>query len=62
MKSKFLFTVLLLISTIFSFAQDKILMDASNSIKIDELKEKMYAYSSDEFEGRGTPRRVNNLQ
>ena len=39
MKSKFLFTVIFLISTIFSFGQDQILMDASNSIKIDELKE-----------------------
>ena len=61
MKSKFLFTVIFLISTIFSFAQDKILMDASNSIKIDELKEKMYAYSSDEFEGRGTPSKGQQL-
>ena len=36
-------------------------MDASNSIKIDELKEKMYAYSSDEFEGRGTPSKGQQL-
>ena len=41
--------------------QDQILMDASNSIKIDELKEKMYAYSSDEFEGRGTPSKGQQL-
>ena len=61
MKSKFIFTVIFLISTIFSFGQDKILMDASNSIKIDELKEKMYAYSSDEFEGRGTPSKGQQL-
>ena len=61
MKSKFLFTVIFLISTIFSFGQDQILMDASNSIKIDELKEKMYAYSSDEFEGRGTPSKGQQL-
>ena len=61
MKSKFLYTVIFLISTIFSFGQDQILMDASNSIKIDELKEKMYAYSSDEFEGRGTPSKGQQL-
>jgi len=61
MKSKFLFTVLFLISTIFSFGQDKILMEASNSIKIDELKEKMYVYSSDEFEGKDTPSRGQEL-
>ena len=61
MKSKFLFTVLFLISTIFSFGQDKILMEASNSIKIDELKEKMYTYSSDEFEGKDTPSKGQEL-
>ena len=46
MKSKFLFPTLVFISVFFSFGQDKILMDASNSIKIDELKEKLYKYSS----------------
>ena len=61
MKSKFLFIVLFLISTIFSFGQDKILMEASNSIKIDELKEKMYTYSSDEFEGKDTPSKGQEL-
>ena len=61
MKSKFLFTVIFLIGSIVSFGQDQILMDASNSIKIDELKEKMYAYSSDEFEGRGTPSKGQQL-
>ena len=61
MKSKFLFTVIFLISTIFSFGQDKILTDASNSIKINELKEKMNVYSSDEFEGRGTPSKGQQL-
>ena len=36
-------------------------MEASNSIKIDELKEKMYTYSSDEFDGRGTPSKGQQL-
>jgi len=36
-------------------------MDASNSIKIDELKEKLYKYSSDEFEGRATPSKGQEL-
>ena len=55
MKSKLTLSIILITCVIFSYAQDKILMEASNSIKIDELKEKMYTYSSDEFEGRGTP-------
>ena len=55
MKSKLTFSIILITCVIFSYAQDKVLMEASNSIKIDELKEKMYTYSSDEFEGRGTP-------
>ena len=61
MKSKFLFPTLVFISVFFSFGQDKILMDASNSIKIDELKEKLYKYSSDEFEGRATPSKGQEL-
>ena len=61
MKSKFLFPALVFISVFFSFGQDKILMDASNSIKIDELKEKLYKYSSDEFEGRATPSKGQEL-
>ena len=61
MKSKFLFPGLVFISVFFSFGQDKILMDASNSIKIDELKEKLYKYSSDEFEGRATPSKGQEL-
>ena len=52
MKSKFIFSSFLIISVILTYGQDKILMQASNSIKIDELKEKMYTYSSDEFDGR----------
>lgn len=61
MKSKFLFPALVFISVFFSYGQDKILMDASNSIKIDELKEKLYKYSSDEFEGRATPSKGQEL-
>ena len=61
MKSKLIFSITLITSVIFSFAQDKILMEASNSIKIDELKEKMYTYSSDEFEGKDTPSRGQEL-
>ena len=55
MKSKLIFSITFLVGVIFTYSQDKILMEASKSIKIDELKEKMYAYSSDEFDGRGTP-------
>ena len=61
MKLKFLFPALVFISAFFSYGQDKILMDASNSIKIDELKEKLYKYSSDEFEGRATPSKGQEL-
>ena len=55
MKLRFKFSVILLISVIFTYSQNKILMEASNSIKINDLKKKMYIYSSDEFDGRGTP-------
>ena len=61
MISKLIFSITLITSVIFSYAQDKILMDASNSIKIDELKEKMYTYSSGEFEGKDTPSRGQQL-
>ena len=61
MKSKLIFSITLVTCVFFSYAQDKILMDASNSIKIDELKEKMYTYSSDEFEGKDTPSRGQQL-
>ena len=50
-----------LLSFVFSNAQNDILLNASNSIKIDELKEKLYIYSSDEFEGRGTPSKGQEL-
>ena len=61
MKSKLIFSITLITCVIFSYSQDKILMEASNSIKIDELKEKMYTYSSDEFEGKDTPSRGQEL-
>ena len=61
MKSRFIFTCVLIISVILSYGQDKIMMEASNSIKINELKEKMYTYSSDEFDGRGTPSKGQQL-
>ena len=61
MKSKLIFSIILITCVFFSYAQDKILMEASNSIKIDELKEKMYTYSSDEFDGRGTPSKGQQL-
>ena len=32
-----------------------------HSIKVDELKEKLFKYSSDEFEGRGTPSKGQEL-
>ncbi|GIR22107.1 MAG: hypothetical protein CM15mP36_13140 [Flavobacteriales bacterium] len=35
MKSKLIFSITLITSVIFSYAQDKILMNASNSIKIE---------------------------
>ena len=61
MKIKIFVTFFFFVFALFSFGQEKILMDASNSIKIDELKEKLYEYSSDEFEGRGTPSKGQQL-
>ena len=55
MKSKLIFSIILITCAFFSYAQDKILMEASNSIKIEELYEIMYTYSSDVFDGWGTP-------
>tara|TARA_B100001287_G_scaffold262820_1_gene253121 strand:+ start:95 stop:1591 length:1497 start_codon:yes stop_codon:yes gene_type:complete len=45
----------------FCYGQQDVLNKASNSIKIDELKEKLYKYSSDEFGGRGTPSKGQQL-
>ena len=61
MRIKLLLFKILLFSFIISYGQDDILLKASNSIKIDELKEKLYKYSSDEFEGRGTPSKGQQL-
>ena len=58
---KTLLLKIFLLSFAFSNAQNDILLNASNSIKIDELKEKLYIYSSDEFEGRGTPSKGQEL-
>ena len=61
MKLKFLlFTSLSLIS-IYIYGQSEVLLNASNSIKINDLKQKLYKYSSDEFEGRGTPSKGQEL-
>ena len=54
MKLKFLFSIALTITSFFIHGQSEALLKASNSIKIDELKEKMYKYASDEFEGKDT--------
>ena len=61
MKLKFLLYIALALSPIFTLCQSEILLEASNSIKIDELKEKMSKYSSDEFEGKGTPSKGQEL-
>ena len=61
MRIKLLLFKILLFSFIISYGQHDILLKASNSIKIDELKEKLYKYSSDEFEGRGTPSKGQQL-
>ena len=61
MKLKFLFSIALTLISLFIHGQSEALLNASNSIKIDELKEKLYKYSSDEFEGRGTPSKGQEL-
>ena len=50
-----------LLSFVFSFSQEKILSMASESINIEELKEMLYIYSSDEFGGRETPSKGQDL-
>ena len=47
MKKKFLFSIALTLSSLFIQGQKEAILKASNSIKIDELKEKMYKYASD---------------
>ena len=61
MCKKILFLFAFLINIFLTTGQENILLEASNSIKIDELKEKLYKYSSDEFEGRGTPSQGQQL-
>ena len=61
MNKKLLFSIILLISTIVVSSQNNILSKADNTIKVIELKEKLYKYSSDEFEGRGTPSKGQEL-
>ena len=61
MKLKFLFLIALTLSSLFIQGQSEAQFKASNSIKIDELKEKMYKYASDEFEGKGTPSKGQEL-
>ena len=61
MKLKFLFSIALTLSSLFIQGQSEALLNASHSIKIDELKEKMYKYASDEFEGKDTPSKGQEL-
>ena len=61
MKLKFLFSIALTLTSFFIYGQSEALLKASNSIKIDELKEKMYKYASDEFEGKDTPSKGQEL-
>ena len=61
MNIKFLLPVFFSLTSIYIYWQNEVLMEASSSIKIDELKEKMYKYSSDEFEGKGTPSKGQEL-
>ena len=61
MKLKFLLSITLFLSSIIFYGQNEVLLKASESIKTEELKEKLYKYSSDEFEGRGTPSKGQEL-
>ena len=61
MRLKFLLSITLFLSSIIFYGQNEVLLKASESIKIEELKEKLYKYSSDEFEGRGTPSKGQEL-
>ena len=50
--------------TIQGFSQvkkDKKAIKYAKTIKAEELKEKLYIYASDEFEGRGTPSKGQEL-
>ncbi len=61
MKIKSTSLIILLFSVIFCHGQQKELTLASNSIQISELKDKLYKFSSDKFEGRGTPSKGQQL-
>ena len=61
MRLKFLLSITLFLSSIIFYGQNEVLLKASESIKTEELKEKLYKYSSDEFEGRGTPSKGQEL-
>ena len=55
---------LFIVFTIQGFSQikkDRKLVKYSKTIKAEELKEKLYIYASDEFEGRGTPSKGQEL-
>ena len=53
MKHKFLLLILVLIASP-NFGQSQNQETYASSISADELKEKLYTYASDEFEGRET--------
>jgi len=61
MRSKLFLLITFSLGSIYIIGQNEVLLEASNSIKIDELKEKMYKYSSDEFEGKDTPSKGQEL-
>lgn len=61
MKLKFLFSIALALTSIFFHGQSEALLKASNSITTKDLQNMLYVYSSDEFEGRGTPSRGQDL-
>ena len=51
---KLKFTVVLLVITNLTIGQAQLQETYASSITADELKEKLYTYASDEFEGRET--------
>ena len=61
MKLKFLLSTILILTSVFCFGQNEPLISASNSITISDLKNMLYKYSSDEFGGRGTPSKGQDL-
>ena len=61
MRPNFLLSITLFLSSTIIYGQNEVLFKSSQSIKIEELKEKLYKYASDEFEGRGTPSKGQEL-